>query len=516
MSTELRTVHVRISDAATDQPTPVRIRFVGPDGRYFAPLGRVADFPTEPNVDVGGNVMVGGARYAYIDGTCEVRLPAGPLRLEVSKGPEYVPEAFHLTLGPGQIALRRNIRRWIDLRAEGWYSGDGRAHGLTPHAALLEGMAEDLAVVNLLVRQTPVRATQGTGQSERSGTSPGESSGYTTFPNILAFSGQQAALEAAGYQVVVNSLNSHTDLGSVALLNCHRTVFPLHAERHSGDDTTVADWCDQCHRKGGLTVWTGVGQPSDPVADPHGELLADLVLGKIDALEVSDGIPRDPWYTFLSAGCRLPLLGSSLKENNASVLGGVRTYARLLPDQEFTFQNWIEAVRSGRTFATAGPLLEFTVNGQGAGAVIDVVSSNYRVHVKAKAHGYRSFDTLAIVFNGVPREVARASGSPPSAELETELTVPKPGWVAAVCDERRVREDGKEHWVPVAHSSPVYCRFDGRSHIRAEAVGHLLGALHRFQRRVREWGSGEHERGPRRVLRLVEEARAVLLQRLGH
>ena len=55
-----------------------------------------------------------------------------------------------MTLGSGKMALRLAIERWIDLRSEGWYSGDTRAHFLSPHAALLEAAAEDVAFVNLL------------------------------------------------------------------------------------------------------------------------------------------------------------------------------------------------------------------------------------------------------------------------------------------------------------------------------------------------------------------------------
>ena len=46
MSGKLQTVHVRVNDAATGQPTPVRIRFEGPGGEYFAPFGRLTEFAT--------------------------------------------------------------------------------------------------------------------------------------------------------------------------------------------------------------------------------------------------------------------------------------------------------------------------------------------------------------------------------------------------------------------------------------------------------------------------------------
>src|SRR5581483_7788994 len=99
----------------------------------------------------------------------------GPLVVEIHKGPEYESLRHKIQLARGQMTLRFTIARRFDLRAEGWYSGDTRAHFLSPHAALLEGQAEDLAFVNLLALE------------ERNGE-------RISFPNLLAFSGQTAAL----------------------------------------------------------------------------------------------------------------------------------------------------------------------------------------------------------------------------------------------------------------------------------------------------------------------------------
>src|SRR5262249_14213553 len=144
----------RVNDAATGQPTPVRVRITDSQGVYYAPLGRLTHFASGPNEDVGGNVLVHGLPCAYIDGQCEIRLPASRLLVEISKGPEYQTLRREVTLGTGQMALRLAIERWINLRAEGWYSGDTHAELMMPHAALLEAAAEDLAVVNLLARSS--------------------------------------------------------------------------------------------------------------------------------------------------------------------------------------------------------------------------------------------------------------------------------------------------------------------------------------------------------------------------
>src|SRR6266481_1695136 len=99
--TTLQQVHVRVNDAATGMPTPCRVRFTDAAGRYYAPYGRLTEFATEMGVDVGGNVLVGDEAFAYIDGSCEIVLPPGLLRVAISKGPEYKPIETTMTLNPG-------------------------------------------------------------------------------------------------------------------------------------------------------------------------------------------------------------------------------------------------------------------------------------------------------------------------------------------------------------------------------------------------------------------------------
>ena len=73
------------------------------------------------------------------------------------------------------------------------------------------------------------------------------------------------------------------------------------------------------------------------------------------------------WYRYQNLGYQIPLVGGSDKMAASSLLGGIRTYAHL-GDREFTYENWMEAVRAGNTFVTVGPLIEFSVAGQPAGS----------------------------------------------------------------------------------------------------------------------------------------------------
>jgi hypothetical protein len=514
------TVHVRINDAATGKPTAVRLRITDAAGNVHVPFGRLAEFAVEPGVDVGGQVRIGTQTFAYIDGSCEVRLPAGTLHVEAHKGPEYAPLVQQVTLGPGQISLRLTIHRWTDWKAEGWYGGDTRATDIPPHAALLEAEAEDLAVVQLLAYERP---------------------GAT--PNLLAFSGTKSALESPGHAVVVNTLNAHPVLGTVALLNSHRPIYPLRSgafpARSSelgvrssgscepqvpspefGDDWSVADWCDQCHRKRGLVVWPDL--PRLTAESPQGEALAALLLGKVDAFEIASFAGPEPsnlgqWYRLLDAGCKVPLAGGSGKDSNAVALGRVRTYAYLggAPDTlaEDMPAAWIEAVRAGRTFITNGPLLRLTGGEQLPGALVRLPAAGGQVPIVVEAGSAAPFDVVEVLFNGRIVLSKEASGNRQATRLEGSVTLTESGWLAARCWGRDPLADGQTVY---AHTSPLWVSVAGRPHRAApEAAASLRAVLDRtldwVQREAR--CPSEHQR--EQLAAVLRAAQAALHQRLG-
>ncbi|MDY3559218.1 hypothetical protein R5W23_006436 [Gemmata sp. JC673] len=451
------TVHLRVTDAATTRPLPVRVRVSGPDGAQYAPLGFSPEFPGGRNEAVGGQLRVGRERWFYTDGACELPLPAGvPLRVQAAKGPEWVPLDETVTLGAGQISLRFALSRWADTRADGWAAVDTRCHFLPPHAALLEARVEDLDVANLLAVPFPLLAL--------------DANTYATVPNLTAFSGQAPALDGGGSAVYVNTFNAHPVLGKVALLNSHRPVLPLTFGGEEPDDWGVCDWADQCHRKGGLVVWADAFEPAGGISG--GEALVAAVLGKVDAIEVVQKPGRSPllpWvYRLWDAGVRVPLVGASAKDSNAVRLGVTRTYVRLgeggrassgaeavpagPPDPTAgaraggNVSSWVAAVRRGRTFVTAGPLLDLVLDGPRATATARAQASEPRVE---------------LIVNGTV--AAAGEGSATAA-------VNEPGWVAA----RVTGTAGFAHTSPVAVGSAVR---------KPEAVAALVALIEQ----TRDW-----------------------------
>jgi hypothetical protein len=440
-------VHVRVNDPDTGQAIPVRIRFADSAGRYYAPYGRLTEFEHSTLAADSGNVAVRGVPFAYIDGQCEIFLPGEPLEVQIERGPEYRSLREEVRLGPGKLALRFELLRSARLDRQGWFSGDSRIFDVSPHAAHLEASAQGIHVANLLAR-----ACNPIVQSIESGPSLAAATDWMV-TNLLAWSGQKACIDSNGCLLAVNSYHCHRDLGALALLRCHRPIFPLRfGPPDTLDDWTLEDWCRQCHRKKGLVIW------HREASSAGGEALADAVNGHVDALDLDDWTTPEglvQWYRLLNAGVKLPLACGSGKCDSSRPAGAVRTYARLREGESLSYGAWIEAVRAGRTFVTGGPLLLFTVNGADPGAELADVAGPWCV--RADVLGRDLIDRIEIVADG---EVIAEGSSPLEAE-----SVRAAWWAARCLSGNRI----------VAHSSAVYSSQAAALLLRKEAA-HYLGA----------------------------------------
>ena len=284
------TIHIRINDEH-EQATPCRLRISDAEGNVHTPFGYEEVIP----------------------GSCEVPLPAGvPLHIQATKGIEYRPINTTVTLKPGQMSLRLQLERWVDFAELGWVAGNICRDDFSPHDVALEGAAAGTTFVNLLIHERL----------------------DCTIANMAAFSGTTAAVQLGNTAVIVNTLNETLHLGDVALLACHRPILPLFVDGETvPDDWLITDWCDQCHRKNGLTVWMNPDIESQSLA------LVATLLGKMDAILTWQSL--DVWYLLLNLGLSIPMISEN--HTIASVTK---------PD----YRAWIEAVRAGHCFITDGPI----------------------------------------------------------------------------------------------------------------------------------------------------------------
>jgi hypothetical protein len=225
-------------------------------------------------------------------------------------------------------------------------------------------------------------------------------------------------------------------------------------------------------------VWTR--HPGAALLD--GEIPADFILGKVDALELR-GEETAEWYTLIDAGFKVALAGSGGKMSNRQALGGCRTYARLKPGESFEYKAWVEAVRAGRTFVTRGPLLQFTVNEQDPGAHLDV-GEGHKLAVRISVVNPRAGDRVELLHNGVA--VTAFDLSSDAAEtLQADVPCGDGGWLAARCLRRPERGPSP---AILAHTSPVYVQVAGRPR---RVVPEAVATLQRYLERMVAWVARE-------------------------
>ena len=82
-------------------------------------------------------------------------------------------------------------------------------------------------------------------------------------------------------------------------------------------------------------------------------------------------------------------------------IGMVRTYAHIGAEADFTYQRWMNSIRKANTFATCGPLMEFSVEGKPPGSRIKMSSIGGTVNVSWEvASAVMPMTRLELIVNG--------------------------------------------------------------------------------------------------------------------
>jgi hypothetical protein len=437
-------VRVKVLDDATGQPVPCRVHFRSPDGVPYQPHGHhnhVNSNMKTWHVDIGGDLRLGQVSYAYIDGTCQGWLPRGEVIVDVARGFEYEPLRARVTIEPGQQDLTLRLNRLADMNARGWYSGDTHVHFLGANGAHREAQAEDLNIVNLLQSQWGHLFTNAEDALGATSSNGGRTIVYTSQEN-----------------------RQHL-LGHLTLLGLKQPVMPWctdgpsEAELGGTLETTMAHWADACRAQGGTVVI-----PHLP--DPNGEPAALIATGRADAVEMIniDMYRQREYYRYLNCGYRLPLVGGTDKMSSDVPVGLYRTYAAIR-DEAFSYDAWCRAVRAGRTFLSAGPLLSFSVEGAQIGDTLTLPAGGGTVEVEATAESIFPIHTLEIVLGG---QVVAATAEPRGSRrltLRAKVAITGNSWLAARCGGPNYADMARflDCWnrPMFAHTSPIYVAVGG-------------------------------------------------------
>jgi len=449
------------------RPTKARVFITGADGRAYAPEN--AWMHADDSFVRGGQKFE--AHYFHTDGVSVVQLPAGKTQIEVMKGFEFRVERREINVTAEQgakLTVRLQPLPIPQNTGTQWISGDvhihmnyGGTYRNTPEHLVHQAAAENLHIIEDLV----VNKEQRIPDIAYFRTTPDPAS---TTDNLLLH-GQEFHTSYWGHLGLLN-LTQHFILPDYA-------GYPGTAAASLAP--TNADIADMAHAQRGLA---GYVHPFDTVPDPAkdqsltNELPVDVALGKVDYIEAlgfSDHkATTNVWYRLLNLGFHLPAAaGTDAMANFASLRGPVglnRVYAEVGAGP-LDISRWLESVKSGRTFATNGPLLGFSMGGHRPGDEIKLPAGKHNVNFAAWMRSIVPVDHLQVICNGEPVQDLKLSTARDSADVTGTVAIAQSGW----CLLRALSDKAEEpilDMYPYATTSPIYISVDGtRAGSRADA-----------------------------------------------
>ena len=507
-------VAVKLKDADTLDPVHARVSVRDAAGNYWPPQGHATRIAEGWREDVGGDVLVEGKTFAYVNPGFVLQLPEGNYEMDVSRGPEYEPQHLAFSVKAGKVpSLDIALQRWVNMAKRGWYSGDTHTHFLGPRSASLEASGEDLNVINVLL-----------------------SSGGNYFSNIADFTGGPDPASDADTIVYITEETRHDFLGHAVLLNLRELIYPFgwgdpDTGVHGGYDfPTMAHQADAAHAQGGLVAWAHM-------PFPNAELPIDVALDKIDAVETmvfgnpmrehpawnarGDWTPPavSPltlWYALLNTGFNLPGLGSTDKMWNSQIVGSVRSYVQV--EGELSYQKWVDGIKAGRTFVSSNAMIDFSVDGQFPGSTIARKTAS-ELPFRAVVDSRFPVERIEVLVNGKVAATLENPGALKHLEFAGSVKAEASAWIAA--------RTFSKHELPYqyhltgspsivyAHASPVYVEIDGKPRRSAEDAAFLAEICDRTIAWAKTTAHYQSESQRREVVALYEKARAVYAEQAG-
>ena len=520
-------LHLKWHDAG-GAPFAARISITDAAGRFYAPTQ--AWIHADDGYDRGERPFE--AHYFHTRGEEELELPAGKFQVEVMKGFEEPLAHTSMNLQAGgeyrSDTTESSSYQWPGLGDEKWISSDlhvhmnyGGTYRNAPAHLVEQAEAENLGIVNDLIVNKEQR-----------------------FPDI-AFSGLQTDLASKPDALVVHGQEFHTSYwGHRGLLNLRSNLL---LPGYAGYPNTAAaslyptnaDVYDMGHAHGALV---GAVHPfeeiPDPFADPPqtitDELPVDVALGKLDYMEIvgfSDHRSTAAvWYRLLNLGFRIPAgAGTDAMANFASLRGPVgmnRVYLSLR-DKPLNAEASLEALKNGATFATNGPLLDFSLGGQEIGSELNFAAPQGAVPFRVKLRSIVPLNYFEIVCNG--KTVKKLALPPPEtriprgskaggdfygtrfAEASDEsgtLPLKESGWCVLRASSDKAEYPVLDNYV-YATTSPIYVTIRGKAPRSPEDANYFVAWIERVMDATShypDWNSVAEKDG---VLKELAQAKGI-------
>jgi TolB protein len=498
-------LHLMVRDSQ-GRPTAARVSVTDAGGRFYAPAHawtHLGEFDRNENPFE--------ARYFHTAGEERIEVPAGRVQVDVMKGFERSPVRRTLAVERGssaEVAIVLPEQPWPAGEGERWVSADVHVHmnygghyRNTPAHLVLQAQAEDVGIIyNLLVNKEQ------------------------RVPDI-AYSGRGVDPASTANTLVVHSQEFHTSYwGHLGILGPHG---PMLLPGYAGYPNTAAaslyptnaDVADLGHAEGALIGYVHpYEEPPAPLTHPvhtdADELPVDVALGKVDYMEIVSFADHQAtaavWYRLLNLGFHIPAAGGTDAMANYAILRGPvglnRVYARV-PAGPLSSEAWLAALRAGRSFATNGPLLDFSLADLSVGSTLELQGTQ-RVVFHARMRSIVPLDHAQIVCNGrIARELT-LGGHRDTLEASGSLPLEASGWCVLRAFTAKAEYPVLDNFV-YATTSPIYFSLRGARPRSSEDaryfvawIDHLIETTSRYG----DWNSAAEKAG---VLKELTDAREI-------
>ncbi len=407
-----------------------------------------AGHPAVPDQGAAHFDGTNGRVFFYSPGMIEVTVPAGEVTVSAVQGLATPESTVTVTAAAGAVTeVDLPLTPVWEARVEGWASGDHHFH-------LNYGGQYDLHPMDLAPKMAGEALDMAT---------PLLANLHNRYEDQHLWGWEKS--DGAPFIRFGQEIRSHF-LGHIGLIEIPELHWPWvwgpGYEVYGSDDRTNAEVLEYAHGHGGMGYYVHPVSSPDPFAETGRgsvpvELVADAVLGDVDALEIvclwsSFEGTAALWHRLLNLGVTIaPSAGTDVMLNlyRTMAVGTTRVYA--YTGRDLNWPAYLDALRAGRSFVTNGPFLDFRVDGARPGEVADAGPARWSLDLGTAT----SVDTVEILVNG--RVVASRSGiaSPGRQTYSGDIELPSGGWVAA-----RAR-GGKTRWPsmdtsPFAHTAPVW------------------------------------------------------------
>jgi TolB protein len=502
------TLEVRVAKAP-NLSSRVRVSMTDEASRSFAP--KDAWIYADDGYDRSERALERHYFHMSGSGSEAVEVPDGKYNVEVSQG--FGVKPFRKTVEVKgtdtlQIEAQLEALEFNPARGEHWVASDLHVHmnyGGTyrnePNGLISQGESEGLEVIHQLTVNKEQRFPD---MQFMPITGGGDS-------DVLLVQGQEFHTSYWGHRGILG-LKDHLLLPGYAGYpnTAAASLYPMNADVY-----------DMAHAQGALV---GAVHPFNEVPDPFAqpaqritdELPVDVALGKLDYMEIvgfSDHIATaEVWYKLLNLGFKLPAgAGTDATTNYAAPIRGQVGFDRAYvwtPGWPTTLDVWKDELRQGKTFATNGPLIEFTLGGEMVGGELKYDFAQRDVAFTAKLRTIVPVEYLEVVCNGKMVQSLLLEGPKETADIKGKVPLNESGWcVLRAWSEKAVYPVMDDY--TYATTSPVYVTIGGKRAYSKKDAEYFEGWIDRateITAKYPDWNSAEEKE---MVLKKLQEARGV-------